>query len=197
MRALEGWRVTRRRDPVEIEIFAPDGRRAARIVPAPLRLPRTTALLRMTDQVRQAHDSSWRKAAGWVPDQGRTVVELAGGETMTVRNGWGGPKRSLANVRVTVAGRRYVCAHTSGCSAEIRRDGDLIVVAVVEGLCRARRPNAVRAAYGLGVGLDVLAPLDRTDELMVVLFTDVYGPPGRKGAVRRVLDAVKEDFLTH
>lgn len=195
-RALAGWRVQRQHDPVEITVLDSDGRWQARVVPAPLRWRRVTRALSLTDRVDHIERKAWREAGGSIPRHRRALMALPEGEPVTLRNGAPrGPLRAAGNTRVTVRGRRYAYRHTSPHSADICRDGEVIAAAVVDGRGWRRRPGAVRAAYGLGVGLDIVAVLDRTDELMVVVFTDVCGPPGRPGAVRRVYEGLKHELF--
>jgi hypothetical protein len=45
-----------------------------------------------------------------------------------------------------------------------------------------------------GVDVDVCAALDAVDDLAVVVFLGLCGPPGRPGAVRRIASALWWDL---
>lgn len=174
--------------PELTRIVDPDGRVAATVTPAGSVLTPLWKAVRLDEKVREHDSQAWAKRGGNVPANTRAVVTLADGTEVRIRHGsLVGPHRRAQGVRATVAGRRYRFVHTSGTTAEVERDGELIVRANSSG-SRRRPPDAVPAAFTRGVDLAIRAPLDRIDELVVVLFAELFGPPGRGGLLRAIAD---------
>jgi hypothetical protein len=194
MRALIGWRVHRRRDPIGFDITDPQGSLAARVTPLDGRWNGLWKRMGLLGRLEAAERHSWEAAGGSVPIHRWVVVELADGQSFRTCNGRPhGPLRRAGNAYATVRGRRYAFRHLSGAGAEIRRDGRRLAGAWLGG--RHTPPDAQRAGFGIGVDLRIEAPLDHTDELMIVLFLDLFGPPGREGAISRVAKGAWDDFL--
>lgn len=197
MRALEGWSIDRYGGPELTKILDPDDRVAATVRPARRPWAPLWKVVRLERRLAEIQAEAWRASGGGIPVNLRGEVELADGTRVVLRNGTPtGPLRRAGNSRISVAGRRYVFAHTSGTTAEVRRDGTLLVHASTGG--GRRRPDDAReSAAGRGVDLAIRAELDRTDELVVVLFTEICGPPGRIGAVRRIASAIWDSAVNY
>lgn len=192
MTALEGWTIDRYGGPELTRIVDPDGRVAATVTPGGRAWAPLWKAVRLEGKLREYESNAWARTGGNVPLHERALVTLADGTEVRLRHGAPhGPLRRAEDVHVAVAGRRYRFAHTSGTTAEVRRDGEVIVHATASG-SRRRPHDAVPAAFTRGADLAVRAPLDRIDELVVVLLTELCGPPGRKGAVRRVAEGLWE-----
>ncbi|QGG94404.1 hypothetical protein [Actinomarinicola tropica] len=190
MRALEGWTIDRYGGPELTRIVDPEGTVAATVTPGGRAWAPLWKVVGLEGKLRQYESEAWASRGGNVPIHGRAVVTLADGTEVRLRHGAPhGPRRRAQDVRVAVAGRRYGFAHRSAGTAEVRRDGEVIVHATASGE-RGRPDDAVPAAFTRGVDLAVRAPLDRTDEVVVVLLTELCGPPGRAGAVRRFAGAL-------
>ena len=56
--------------------------------------------------------------------------------------------------------------------------------------------GSIRTRFGFSADVRIDAPLDQTDELLIVLFLDLFGPVGRPGAIQAVLRGLKDDLLS-
>lgn len=187
---MEGWTIDRYGGAELTRIVDPDGNVAATVTPGGFAWAPLWKAVGLEARLRRYESEAWVSTGGNVPIHGRAVVTLSDGTEVRLRHGAPrGPRRSAHDVRVTIAGRRYRFAHRSGSTAEVRRDGEVIVHATASGE-RGRPVDAVPAAFTRSVDLAVRATLDRIDELAVVLLTELCGPPGRAGAVRRVAAAL-------
>lgn len=170
-----------------LDLLDPTGAPQARLDPHPPAAPPHPGHLR--NLPRRLEEGSepvvWELGHGRLADGVSAVVHLRDGHNGEVVNGAaGGWRRAHRNGRIHLPGRGYDVTHRGRRRTRLSRDGTLLAI--------TRRP-LLRIGRGRADELrrdrvSLLQPLDRVDELALVLMLTVLGPPGRPGWWARLWD---------